>query len=380
MKIKKLYLYGFLSKIMVYLFFIFMIITLFFFDYIVMGITGVVLIVLYIIVHKIRVKLLKKEIVSLKEMKDEIDVGFKKGGITFPFSVKSVINYLELKKSDLKTPELFVEAILGKSKDFNVDLISYFVKVFIEKLKESLEILLNFIDREEYELNKFITNKRKNYYTFWAGLEVVVLLCAIFVLFYSSFLSGKFALIYLFISYLIVIFFVDINSFINQTFDMGYYRYIQSRKILGHYSKLLNLMCNNSFIYSSEKFNEVTQILTLFNSKFSYYGTAITPNYSYLKKFEVFTVLSVIIPFIIIIFQDIFSSIGAVMLESIILIILKLLFIITMLIAWVIEPIRTNRKKFKEEIDYNKLKEKMDKNIEFLNIYHYGFISHSTEE
>ncbi len=376
MKLNKLKLYGNIGKFFPYLMILYFTVSyLFFFESIINLFLLISFLAVFIFSIIQYVKLYKK---NTKEIKTELENEIKNMKINSTlFTPEFLISYARkipfTSKRSMDRIKILI-AHLFKQKELEREkLVSAFQGKFFEKIKESLQILLYFINIEEYELNKYLSIKRKKHFLFWSISQVIVLSLILIFGFLIAFIElPQFFIFFLFLIILLLfVIFRDIKLVVNKKFQNGLNRYHKNKKIFSEYQISLNLLCNNHYFLSLEQYKDVKSLLNLTNLKINYYKEIIKPYYFYMLKYEIIGFFGILCVIISAIFQEISHQISITLFNfNIITIILFLVFIC----GFIIIPIILFRKPLKINILIDERGKKLKENLELLKVCQYAFI------
>ena len=292
--------------------------------------------------------------------------------ITPEFAVSFAKKVLFTSESGVDINELFVDHLLEKKKQESEAIITVFQESYFKKMLESLQILLYFIDKEEHELIKFLSIKRKQHFLFWSILQAIVISFSLALGFLFVFVRFFLLSNFLFLLILILnMFLKDIKNIVNKRFQNGLNRYHKNKKIFVDYQINLNLLCNNHRLRSFEQFNQIASLLKLANSKIDYYKEIIKPYYFYVKKYEIVGFLGIFVVIVIVIIQEILLEISIMLFNFDV---INMLLFLLLFYSFIIIPTIQYRKSLKIDVLSHEKGKKLKENLEQLKRLQYFFV------
>lgn len=272
-------------------------------------------------------------------------------------------------KNEGSNNESLIDYLLEKNKLKMEAIIKLVQKSLLDDILNSLEILLDFVDKEEYELVKFLSTKRKHNFLFWSIFQAIIICLSLIIGFLYAFMS-----IFLLSSFLYILLILlnkilkDVKNVVNKKFQNGLNRYHKNRKTFKDYQMNLNLLCNNYRLRSSERFKEIELLLKSTNIKIDYYKEIIKPYYFYVQKYEIIGILGIIIGIVTVIVQAFLLQIETSMFYFDI---INLVLFLLLFYNFIIMPIRDYKKSLKIEILETKEGKKLKKNFNNFITYQY---------
>lgn len=378
MKLDKLKVYSYIYWFLPYLLFLMLLLnSLFDFDFLFSLLVPIPLLTIIVFSFIQYKKLLKKQSNELKIELEKLQIEAKNmesssALFTPEFLVSFAKKMLFSSEGEVDNNELFVDHLLEKNKRESEAIITAFQKSYFEKILESLQILLYFIDKEEYELIKFLSIKRKQHFLFWSILQAIVISISLTIgflfVFARVFLLSSFLFLVIFI---LNMFLKDIKTVVNKKFQNGLNRYHKNKKIFVDYQINLNLLCNNHRLRSFEQFKQIAVLLKLANSKIDYFKEIIKPYYFYVKKYEIVGFLGIFLGIVTVIIQEILLEISIMLFNFDI---INILLFLLLLHAFIINPTIQYRNSLKIDVLSHEKGKKLKENLEHLKISQYIFV------
>ena len=378
MKLDKLKVYSYIYWFLPYLLFLMLLLnSLFDFDFLFSLLVPIPLLTIIVFSFIQYKKLLKKQSNELKIELEKLQIEAKNmesssALFTPEFLVSFAKKMLFSSEGEVDNNELFVDHLLEKNKRESEAIIIAFQKSYFEKILESLQILLYFIDKEEYELIKFLSIKRKQHFLFWSILQAIVISISLTIgflfVFARVFLLSSFLFLVIFI---LNMFLKDIKTVVNKKFQNGLNRYHKNKKIFVDYQINLNLLCNNHRLRSFEQFKQIAVLLKLANSKIDYFKEIIKPYYFYVKKYEIVGFLGIFLGIVTVIIQEILLEISIMLFNFDI---INILLFLLLLHAFIINPTIQYRNSLKIDVLSHEKGKKLKENLEHLKISQYIFV------
>jgi len=332
------------------------------------------LLVIYLFLYIQNNKFMKKQI---KELKFETETLRNKARslkslsplVTPEIIVESLKEVIFSSKNEGSSNEPLIDFILEENKQIIEAIIKLFQKTFLEDILNSLEILLDFVDKEEYELIKFLSTKRKHNFLFWSIFQAIIICLSLIFGFLYAFMN-----IFLLSSFLYILLILlnkilkDVKNVVNKKFQNGLNRYHKNRKIFADYQINLNLVCNNYRLRSFESFKKIEPLLKSTNIKIDYYKNIIKPYYFYVQKYEIVGILGIIIGIVTVIIQAFLLQIQ---ISLFYFGIINLVLYLLLFYNFIIMPIRDYKKSLKIEILETPEGKKLKENLNNFTTYQY---------
>ena len=378
MKLEKIKLYYYINRITPYLIFLNLSLnSLFNIDLLIYLLTTSLLITIFVISliqhNKLEKRLkdnLKIDLDKLQNVAKNMESSSSLVTPEFALSFTKELLFSSEDRADIN--ELFLDYLLEKNKQESEVILSDFQKTYFKRMQESLQIFLNFINIEEYKLNKFLFIKKNQYFLFWSIIQVIVIsISLVFGFLFAFFLLSNFFYAIMFILYFL---FKDIKLFVNKKFQNGLYRYQKNRKIFIDYQINFNLLCNNHRLHSFKQFEEIASLLKLANNKINYYKGIIKPYYFYVQKYEIVGFLGIIVVIVSVIIKEITIQMPNTLFNFDI---VNIFVFLLLFYGFTIIPIRQYRKSTQINILNDEEGKKLKKNLETLKETQYIFIHNS---
>ncbi len=381
MKLEKVKLYYYVYRVTPYFIFLNLalntLINFNFFIYLLITCLLIPIFVLSLIQYNELEKKLKEEVKLELDKLDEAakNVETSTSLVTPEFALSFTKDYFFSSEDRGDIKEYFLEYLLENKKQESKAILTRFQKSYLTIMHESLEILLDFLNLEEYKLNKFLSIKKKHYFLIWSTVQVIVIIATLVFGFLFAFIQlSNFFYATLFILYLL---FKDIKIFVKGKFQNGLYRYQKNRKIFNDYQINFNLLCNNHRLQSFKQFEEIAPLLKLANKKINYYKEIIQPYYFYLQKYEIVGFLGILVVIISVIIQEIIHKMPITFFNFDI---VNIFFFLLLFYGFIIFPIIYNRKSTQINILADEKGINLKENLETLKVTHYQFIYDSKNQ
>lgn len=381
MKLKNVKLYYYIYRVTPYLIFLNLALnSLFNIDPLINLLTTGLLIILFVIsliqYNRLAKKIKNEEEIELDKLQNVAkNMESSSSSITPEFARSFIKEMLFSSKDRADIHKLFLDNLLEKNNQESEAILSNIQKNYFKNMHESLGILLNFINVEEYELIKFLSIKKKQNFLFWSIIQVIVIsISLVFGFLYAFFLLSNFFHAVLFI---LCFSFKDIKRFVKKKFHNGLNRYQKNRKIFIDYQINFNLLCNNHRLHSFKQFEEIASLLKLANNKINYYKGIIKPYYFYVQKYEIVGFLGIIVVIVSVIIQEIIIQMPSTLFNFD----MKSIFFFLLLIyGFIYLPISQYRKSTQINILNDEKGKKLNKNLETLKEMQYLFIHNSKNQ
>ena len=339
---KKLVFWNILFKIFQYLIFIVNIVFLYFLNFIGLLIISILMLILFAIIGYFRKKednrvnkALKEKNLSLEKKWEE-----KRGDIDF---MAIFLNDLSNDNYNIESIENKINFLIKNDYIKRDEILPEIRKIIFDITENLFRDLMIFLDREGYQLNKFIRVKNEKKYLIWLLFEVLVFVIAVVILFNAYF--GIHTIILHQFFYIFVFIFEDIKSKANKTFKKSYSRYIRNKRFINSHQKTINMFLDNSHIRELNNFIDLELNYILLNKRFEFYKTSFTPISEVLKRFEVIGLLGITFTFIMVLFQELLFTIPPIQLNELVIDLILIFLIILIIYYRIISPIRTEYKK-----------------------------------
>ena len=151
------------------------------------------LLVIYLFLFILYNKSMKKQIKELKfekkTLRDKARSLKSSPLVTPEIIVESLKKVIFSSKNEGSSNEPLIDFILEENKQMIEAIIKLFQKRFLEDILNSLEILLDFVDKEEYELIKFLSTKRKHNFLFWSIFQAIIICLSLIFGFLYAFMN-----------------------------------------------------------------------------------------------------------------------------------------------------------------------------------------------
>lgn len=378
MKLDKLKIYNYIYWFLPYLLFITLVLnSLFDFGFLFSLLVPIPLLTIIVFSFFQYRKLLKKQNIELKIELEKLQNEAKNMKssstlLTPEFVVSFAKKMLFSSEGGMNRNELFIDHLLEKKKQESEAIITAFQKSYFKKILESLQILLYFIDKEEYELIKFLSIKRKQHFLFWSILQAIVISLSLTIGFLFVF-----ARVFLLSSFLFLVIFSlnmllkDIKTLVNKKFQNGLNRYHKNKKIFVDYQINLNLLCNNHRLRSFDQFKQIAALLKLANSKIDYYKEIIKPYYFYVKKYEIVSLLGIFLGIVTVIIQETLLEISITLFNFDV---INIFLFLLLFYAFIINPTIQYRNSLKIDVLSREEGKKLKENLEDLKRLQYIFV------
>lgn len=374
-KLYKIQVYRIITKFCLYLFYFLLAIS-FLFDRLIFFITIIPLIMIFAFsgIQYLRLLISFQNEVKIRVNKLKNEIKNRETSSTFSpeFQISFIEKLLFPSESKLNRMEIFIESVFELEEIEREKILSFFQEFFFEKINESLQILLYYVDMEEYELIKFLSIKKKQHFLFWSIIQVIIVSLSLilgFLFAFTKLLPSPNFFIGMIIFFNLL--FRDIKTTVNKKFQNGFNRYHKNRKIFIEYLTILNLLCNNHYIRSLNQFKDFIPLLNVTNLKIKNFKEIIKPYYSYIQKYEIIGLLGLLITIIIVFFQDIPNDTPSSLIEFNV---PKIILFLLIVYFFIILPIRQYRKLLTINILKDEKGKKLKKNLEYLTESQYTFI------
>ncbi len=152
------------------------------------------LLVIYLSLFILDNKSMKKQIKEIKleteTLHDKVRSLKSRSPLVTPeIIVESLKKVILSSKNEGSNNELLIDFILSENKQKIEAITKLFQKSFSEDILNSLKILLDFVDKEEYELIKFLSTKRKHNFLFWSIFQAIIICLSLIFGFLYAFMN-----------------------------------------------------------------------------------------------------------------------------------------------------------------------------------------------